>query len=249
MDGCTAAPPLTLSPRACRAAALISASAKFREDGWDTILPCGVACCCCSAGGAAGMPAAAAAVSAWCSAPPATLQVGAWAAHRFSAYFRRMKRSRAMPSSRSGRSSGASRASHTALALALPTAAILSTCSGSQVSSVHERTALMWTPRPRWMPAHFMQMNTPRLTDAQLGRHAAEVAWQSAHLRFSGRSISSFSTVNCFLFASRVTPFASPAESVGLWYRLLPTFRPPVLRLTHSLPLPPPPLVEPHVIA
>eukprot|EP00955_Chlamydomonas_euryale_P091275 364612-Chlamydomonas_euryale.AAC.1 len=57
------------------------------------------------------------------------------------------------------------------------------TCSGSQVSSVHERTALMWTPRPRWMPAHFMQMNTPRLTDAQLGRHAAEVAYQSGNVK------------------------------------------------------------------
>jgi len=68
----------------------------------------------------------------------------------------------------------------------------------------------MCTPRPRWIPAHCMQINTPVLMDAQVGRLLL-APLQSAHSLFSGRARIPFRRARLRLFSSNVTPFISPA--------------------------------------
>ena len=49
-------------------------------------------------------------------------------------------------------------------------------------------TLLMWTPMPRCTPAQRMQMKTPQLMDAQVGRDPAPAPPQSAQARLAGSS-------------------------------------------------------------
>ena len=73
------------------------------------------------------------------------------------------------------------RASQYRLALRLPIAWAKATCSGSQVSSVVERTLEQCTPSDRCTPEQLRQMKQPRFTDA----HVGPLALQSAHRRLS----------------------------------------------------------------
>lgn len=43
------------------------------------------------------------------------------------------------------------------------------TCLAFHSSKETDRTKEIWTPRLRWIPLHLMQMNTPKLADAQRG--------------------------------------------------------------------------------
>lgn len=60
------------------------------------------------------------------------------------------------------------------------------------------------------MPAHCMQMKTPVLMEAHVGRLLLAPE-QSAHSRFSGRAKMALSAARFFLLSSKVTPFISPA--------------------------------------
>ena len=60
------------------------------------------------------------------------------------------------------------RSSQNRLARLLPMSSTKATCSGSQVSSVVERTLDMCVPKERWMPEQFRHTKTPRLTEALL---------------------------------------------------------------------------------
>jgi hypothetical protein len=75
------------------------------------------------------------------------------------------------------------------LARLLPHFFIFSVCSSVQLSRSALLTRETWTPRPRWMPEHRMQMKTPKFHDVQRGY---EFTWQSAQIRFSGCLRSSY---------------------------------------------------------
>lgn len=61
------------------------------------------------------------------------------------------------------------------------------------------------TPSPLCMPAQRMHMNAPVLMEAQEGRAAVVVDWQSAHVRFEGRDSSRCKSSRFALASAGVT--------------------------------------------